>query len=103
MSGLNSFLDNDQRTSKGEFIAPIFKRKEKRVPNLEDPKNEGKLDNILNRAEQRGMNERKRQLRGERVDPTQPARDHGHEPSKGAKIDRELYEDERAYLEKKKN
>ena len=41
------------------------------------------------------------EARASQIDPTLPARLHGNEPSKGAKIDQELQDEEEEYLRRK--
>lgn len=101
MSGLNPFVDNVQRTSKGALIPP--KVEKCNDPNLEikELQDEGFLNQRLREAEDKGSQERARLLRGECHDPTQPARMNGNEPSRGAVIDRDLAQADRDYLESK--
>jgi len=42
-----------------------------------------------------------RVLRHEEDDPTLSAREHGHNPSRRAQIDKDIQDEERAYLERK--
>ncbi|KAH3909582.1 hypothetical protein HBI56_060160 [Parastagonospora nodorum] len=68
-----------------------------------DPKDERSIKNKLEREEKRenededvSLDEQRRQQ-----DATLPARAHGNEPSKGAKIDQQIREEEEAELKRK--
>ncbi|GJJ16111.1 hypothetical protein Clacol_010390 [Clathrus columnatus] len=103
MSGFNSFLTNEQRTSKGAFIPPKFEETDRNNPELEakELQDENFLSQRLSEAQERGRQERTKLLRGERHDPTQEAHMHGNEPSRGAVIDRDLAQADRDYLKNK--
>ncbi|KAJ8108581.1 hypothetical protein OPT61_g8073 [Boeremia exigua] len=69
-----------------------------------DSKDERSIANKLEREKKR-ENEEEEKLSEEdrlrKVDATLPAKLHGNEPSKGAKLDQELREEEQAELERK--
>jgi len=69
-----------------------------------DSKDERSIANKLAREEKR-ENEPAKELSQEdkeaKIDATLPAKNHGNEPSKGAKIDQELREEEEEVLKKK--
>jgi len=105
MSGANvhykdttTFNDGDQKTSKGAYIPPKFEEGQKNSHDVLDSKDERSIANRLEAAEQKGKEEKQKQ--DHLPDPTLPARNQGHEPSKGAKIDAELQKEEQEYLEK---
>lgn len=50
---------------------------------------------------QKGRNAKDIGMMGESKDPTQAAMMHGNQPSKGAKIDKELMEEDEKYLKQK--
>ena len=63
---------------------------------------ERSIANKLERETKRdGGEDESEQERLRKVDATAPARAHGNEPSKGAKIDQELREEEEAELKRK--
>lgn len=65
-----------------------------------DPKDERPLANRFAAEEKREKQEKQRQKELE-IDPTLPAKMHGNKPSKGAKIDQEIKEEEQELLGKK--
>ncbi|EME40867.1 hypothetical protein DOTSEDRAFT_74429 [Dothistroma septosporum NZE10] len=75
----NSHLPNDSKDER--TIANKLEREAKREHEKDEPKTE--------------------EDRARKVDATLPAKNHGNEPSKGAKIDQELREEEEAILAKK--
>ncbi|KAK3060698.1 hypothetical protein LTS18_007954 [Coniosporium uncinatum] len=68
-----------------------------------DSKDERSIANKLAREEKRENEKDNKSLEGQQreKDATLPARSHGNEPSKGAKIDQELREEEEEILKKK--
>ncbi|KAF2164981.1 hypothetical protein M409DRAFT_24882 [Zasmidium cellare ATCC 36951] len=69
-----------------------------------DSKDERSIANKLAREEKRENEpegENSEEARESKIDSTLPARMHGNEPSKGAKIDQQLKEEEEAELKKK--
>jgi hypothetical protein len=66
---------------------------------------ERSIGNRLNAAKPQNDNESRKNLDAEskaaQKDPTLPAKMHGNEPSKGAKIDKEIEDEEAAILAKK--
>lgn len=69
----------------------------------QDSKDERSIANKLEREEKREKEGEEKSLedRQREQDATLPARAHGNEPSKGAKIDQELREEDEAMLKKK--
>jgi len=69
----------------------------------DDSKDERSIANKLARESQRKKESEQDDLetRASKQDSTLPAKLHGNEPSKGAKIDQELKEEEEAILAKK--
>ncbi|KAF1938404.1 hypothetical protein EJ02DRAFT_457914 [Clathrospora elynae] len=69
----------------------------------QDSKDERSIANKLERESKREGEEEEKSLedRQRDQDATLPARAHGNEPSKGAKIDQELREEEEAELKRK--
>ncbi|KAL9109203.1 MAG: hypothetical protein Q9227_006128 [Pyrenula ochraceoflavens] len=77
-------------------------QKHSHVPN--DSKDERSIANKLAREEQRqkeGETVDSEEARLSKKDPTLPAQVHGNEPSKGAKIDKEIEEEDAEILRKK--
>ncbi|MCJ1483593.1 hypothetical protein MMC06_003761 [Schaereria dolodes] len=111
MSGTSSvgqgsvYEAGDQRNSKNSEINDAERYKEGQ-PNshlANDSKDERTIANKLAREEKR-QNEPEpisKEAAESQKDPTLPARNHGNEPSKGAKIDAELKAEEEEYLKKK--
>ncbi|KAI8942882.1 hypothetical protein NX059_000922 [Plenodomus lindquistii] len=68
-----------------------------------DSKDERSIANKLEREKKRESEEEEKSIDDVRreKDATLPARAHGNEPSKGAKIDQQLREEEQAELERK--
>ncbi|KNG48911.1 hypothetical protein DDE82_001888 [Stemphylium lycopersici] len=68
-----------------------------------DSKDERSIANKLEREEKRENESEEQSLENtqSKKDATLPARAHGNEPSKGAKIDQELREEDEAALKKK--
>ncbi|KAF1821880.1 uncharacterized protein K489DRAFT_381885 [Dissoconium aciculare CBS 342.82] len=67
-----------------------------------DPKDERSIANRLEKeANKKDEDNDSNETKLHKLDATAPARAHGNEPSKGAKIDQELREEEEAILKKK--
>ncbi|MCJ1250591.1 hypothetical protein MMC30_007819 [Trapelia coarctata] len=67
-----------------------------------DSKDQRSIANRLANEEKKLEAEEKNQEFDEaKKDPTLPARNHGNEPSKGAKIDKEIQDEEEEYLKRK--
>ena len=68
-----------------------------------DSKDERSIANKLEREEKRENESEETSLENQqsKKDATLPARAHGNEPSKGAKVDQELREEDEAMLKKK--
>ncbi|KAK5130648.1 hypothetical protein LTR08_001858 [Meristemomyces frigidus] len=108
VGGAGVYEAGDQRTYKDSEIAE--EKKENRFHEgkehshkANDSKDERSIANKLERESKRESEADKQSLETEQLkkDPTLPARFHGNEPSKGAKVDKEL-EDEEAEILKKK-
>ncbi|KAK3049804.1 hypothetical protein LTR09_008980 [Extremus antarcticus] len=97
--------DDQRNYSKGEKPeAERFQEGKENSHKANDPKDERSIANKLERESKReGERDEEKDLETKQLkqDPTLPARAHGNEPSKGAKIDKQL-EDEEAEILKKK-
>ncbi|KAM7187081.1 hypothetical protein V8F33_011415 [Rhypophila sp. PSN 637] len=101
----------DQRTKKaseGSNAEPFHEGKAN-SHNLKDSKDQRSIANRLAAAEHdsadnagSNSNSRDREDELRKQDPTLPAKSHGNEPSRGAKIDAQLQAEEEEYLKKKK-
>ncbi|OCK84056.1 hypothetical protein K432DRAFT_345912 [Lepidopterella palustris CBS 459.81] len=111
MSGTSSvggpgvYEAGDQRNYKDEEIntAERFKEGKPNSHLANDSKDERSIANKLAREEKRAKEPEPRSLEAEQIaqDATLPARSHGNEPSKGARIDQELREEEEEELRRK--
>lgn len=84
--------------------AERFKEGKENSHKANDPKDERSIANKLERESRRDEDEEKAKSEEDQLrkkDATAPAISHGNEPSKGAKIDQELREEEEAELKKK--
>ncbi|KAL8902706.1 MAG: hypothetical protein Q9207_004438 [Kuettlingeria erythrocarpa] len=95
----------DQRNVKQSEIKQAERYKEGQ-PNshlANDSKDERSIANKLAREEKREKEPEpiSKEARESQIDPTLPARKHGNEPSKGAKIDAEIQQEEEEMLKKK--
>ncbi|KAF2261364.1 hypothetical protein CC78DRAFT_535734 [Lojkania enalia] len=105
VGGSGVYEAGDQRNYKDSEINNAERYKEGK-PNshlAQDSKDQRSIANKLGREERRGEepgfhDEEDRQFK---KDATLPAKAHGNEPSKGAKIDQELREEEESYLRQK--
>ncbi|PSK38093.1 hypothetical protein C1H76_0071 [Elsinoe australis] len=94
----------DQRTSKdSENQADRFHEGKDHSHKANDSKDERTIANKLAREEKREKEGEQQDLETERLqkDATLPAKAHGNEPSKGAKVDQELADEEAEILKKK--
>ncbi|KAF2816452.1 uncharacterized protein BDZ99DRAFT_350725, partial [Mytilinidion resinicola] len=96
----------DQRNYKDEELneAERFKEGKENSHLANDSKDERSIANKLAREEKRqGEDDPPKSLQAEQIeqDATLPARSHGNEPSKGAKIDQQIREEEEGELRKK--
>lgn len=66
-----------------------------------DSKDERTIKNKLAAEERKGDEKDDPETAQSKIDPTLPAKMHGNEPSKGAKIDAEIQAEEREELERK--
>ncbi|KAI1466556.1 uncharacterized protein F4812DRAFT_434586 [Daldinia caldariorum] len=104
--GQNSVYENgDQRNLKNSEV-PGRPRYEEGVKNSHQPNDSKDERSIANRLanEERKLNREEPQdpeTKAHKQDPTLPAKLHGNEPSKGAKIDADLQAEEEEYLKQK--
>ncbi|KAH6888002.1 hypothetical protein B0T10DRAFT_489283 [Thelonectria olida] len=68
---------------------------------LTDSKDERTIANRLAAAERQSEPEEDKETKLAKEDPTLPAKMHGNEPSKGAKVDADLQAEEEEYLKRK--
>ncbi|KAM3565535.1 hypothetical protein ARSEF4850_001348 [Beauveria asiatica] len=66
-----------------------------------DPKDQRSIANRLAAETQATEDKEDAEVTRMKEDPTAPARDHGNEPSRGAKIDAQIQQEEQAELERK--
>ncbi|ATY61967.1 hypothetical protein CCM_01055 [Cordyceps militaris CM01] len=66
-----------------------------------DPKDQRSLANRVAAEKQANEDEDSPEVARMKEDPTAPAREHGNEPSRGAKIDAKILQEEQAELERK--
>ncbi|KAK0259681.1 hypothetical protein LTR91_023740 [Friedmanniomyces endolithicus] len=108
VGGAGVYEAGDQRTRKDADIEA--EKKEARFHEgkdnshkANDAKDERSIANKLERESKRENESEKEDIEAiqYKQDATLPARSHGNEPSKGAKIDQELREEEEAILAKK--
>ncbi|KIW18658.1 hypothetical protein PV08_02947 [Exophiala spinifera] len=105
----NIYEDGDQRvppdSQKPEKQSHPYEEGEKNSHRLNDSKDQRSIANRLAAAGPQNDGGSRHQLNAEekasQIDPTLPAKLHGNEPSKGAKIDKEIEEEEAAILAKK--
>ena len=97
------YEDGDQRPHGEENNGPRFEEGKEHSHNPLDSKDERSIANRL-------ANEERKEKEGDqdtpevaalKEDPTAPARMHGNEPSRGAKIDAEIQAEEEEYLKRK--
>ncbi|KAL8910498.1 MAG: hypothetical protein Q9171_004194 [Xanthocarpia ochracea] len=105
VGGRGVYEAGDQRNVKDSEVKEAERYKEG-PPNshlANDSKDERSIANKLAREEKR-QNESEpisKEARDSQIDPTLPAKNHGNEPSKGAKIDAEIKQEEEEMLRKK--
>ncbi|RDA84571.1 hypothetical protein CP532_1104 [Ophiocordyceps camponoti-leonardi (nom. inval.)] len=95
-------LSGDQRNSKQSDNSG--ERYEQGQPNshqLNDPKDQRSISNRLAAEERKGEPADDKETAMSKKDPTLPAKAHGNEPSKGAKIDAEIQAEEEEMLKRK--
>ncbi|KAF2456867.1 hypothetical protein BDY21DRAFT_45039 [Lineolata rhizophorae] len=99
------YEDGDQRNYKNSEINTAERYKEGMAHShlANDSKDQRSIANKLAREEKRQKEPEPQSFETFQTqhDSTLPAKSHGHEPSKGAKIDQELREEEEAALKKK--
>ncbi|MCJ1237699.1 hypothetical protein MMC14_005686 [Varicellaria rhodocarpa] len=110
MSGTSSvgqssvYEAGDQRNYKDEELnnAERYHEGKENSHKANDSKDERSIANRLSKEERKKeIDERSKETKETQQDPTLPARNHGNEPSKGAKIDAEIKAEEEAELRKK--
>ncbi|MCJ1227927.1 hypothetical protein MMC12_004586 [Toensbergia leucococca] len=111
MSGTSSvgqssvYEAGDQRNYKDSEInqADRYQEGKENSHNSLDSKDERSIANRLANEEKRSNEPEpiSKEAAESQKDPTLPARNHGNEPSKGAKIDAEIQAEEEEYLRKK--
>ncbi|KAL1870272.1 hypothetical protein VTK73DRAFT_2721 [Phialemonium thermophilum] len=90
----------DQRTTKNSELQDKNRYHEGNV-NAHLPNDSKDQRSIANRLAEREQHESSKTENGRQRDPTQPAIQHGNEPSRGAIIDKELQEEDEAAARKK--
>ncbi|KXT13868.1 hypothetical protein AC579_6902 [Pseudocercospora musae] len=106
-----AYENADQRNYTDDEIAQMkkenrFHEGKNNSHQANDSKDERTIANKLAREEQRekeAEEEKTQEDKERKIDPTLPAKNHGNEPSKGAKLDKELQEEEEELLKKKGN
>ncbi|KAL8833173.1 MAG: hypothetical protein Q9170_004430 [Blastenia crenularia] len=108
VGGRGVYEAGDQRNVKDSEIneAKQADRYHEGQPNshlANDSKDERSIANKLAREEKREKESEQvsQEARDSQIDPTLPAKKHGNEPSKGAKIDAEIQQEEEEMLKKK--
>ncbi|KAL8829214.1 MAG: hypothetical protein Q9191_002138 [Dirinaria sp. TL-2023a] len=95
----------DQVNSKNSEIneRERYKEGKENSHKANDSKDERSIANKLAREEKRQSEPEPqgKETRESKIDPTLPAKNHGNEPSKGAKIDAEIQQEEEEILKKK--
>ena len=94
----------DQRNPKDSEVEQPERFHEGSVPNAHnnlDSKDERSIANRLAAEEKNEGDQEDPEVTAMKKDPTAPARMHGNEPSKGAKIDAQILAEEEAELERK--
>ncbi|KAL0578337.1 hypothetical protein V5O48_003651 [Marasmius crinis-equi] len=95
--------DGDQRTSKGSATdqPARFEFDPENAHSETDSKDQRSLANRLEAAEAHENDNLSNKTKDTVTDPLEPARSHGNEPSRGAKIDAELQRQEEEELKNK--
>ncbi|EMF09298.1 uncharacterized protein SEPMUDRAFT_151378 [Sphaerulina musiva SO2202] len=104
-----TYEDGDQKNYtdaelKAQKESERFDEGKKNSHNATDAKDERSIANRLAAEEKKDQepdSEKSQEAFESKKDATLPARNHGNEPSKGAKIDQQLREEEEAILKKK--
>ncbi|KAI8220418.1 hypothetical protein K4K57_003004 [Colletotrichum sp. SAR 10_99] len=96
----------DQRNHKNEELdtAERFQEGKENSHQATDSKDERSIANRLAAEEKKDKeddNDDTREVRLGKIDPTLPAKDHGNEPSRGAKIDAQIQAEEEEELRRK--
>ena len=92
--------DGDQRNAPAseQPSAPRFEEGKENSHNVQDTKDERSIANTLAAKEKADKEEEKREKEAANAKPTDAARAHGNEPSRGAKIDEQLQNEEEQEL-----
>lgn len=95
--------DGDQRNAPAseQPSATRFEEGKENSHNLQDTKDERSIANTLAAKEKADKDEERREKEAANARPTDAARAHGNEPSKGAKIDEQLQLEEEQELKNK--
>ncbi|KAG7004957.1 phosphoribosylaminoimidazole-succinocarboxamide synthase [Physcia stellaris] len=105
VGGPGVYEASDQRTEKNSEIneRDRYKEGKENSHQANDSKDERSIANKLARESERSDQPKQisKEAKESQKDPTLPARNHGNEPSKGAKIDAELQQEEEEILKKK--
>ncbi|KAM0797103.1 hypothetical protein BDR22DRAFT_864855 [Usnea florida] len=104
VGGRGVYEAGDQRTSKdSDNVADRYHEGQPNSHKANDSKDERSIANKLAREEKRESEPEKisKEAAESQKDPTLPAKNHGNEPSKGAKIDAEIQQEEEEMLKKK--
>ncbi|KAL8720177.1 MAG: hypothetical protein Q9225_002907 [Loekoesia sp. 1 TL-2023] len=101
VGGRGVYEAGDQRTVKDSEVneAERYKEGQPHSHLANDSKDERSIANKLAREEK--ARSYRQEARDSQMDPTLPAKKHGNEPSKGAKIDAEIQQEEEEMLKKK--
>ncbi|OAR01521.1 hypothetical protein LLEC1_07201 [Akanthomyces lecanii] len=92
-------MSSNKQTEHGEHNEPFEEGKENSHSQT-DAKDQRSLANRV-AAEKSEEDHEDPAITRMKEDPTAPAREHGNEPSRGAKIDAQILEEEQAELERK--
>ncbi|KZF19388.1 hypothetical protein L228DRAFT_263722 [Xylona heveae TC161] len=103
VGGRGTYEAGDQRNAPASAIKTAERYEEGQVHSHStlDSKDERSIANKLASESKSGPGKEPKEVSETKKDSTLPARNHGNEPSKGAKIDQELKEEEEAAVSKK--
>ncbi|KAJ4151028.1 hypothetical protein LMH87_011748 [Akanthomyces muscarius] len=93
-------MSSNEHHQHSEHNEPFEEGKEN-SHNQTDPKDQRSIANRLAAETQADEDKEDPAITRMKEDPTAPAREHGNEPSRGAKIDAKILEEEQAELERK--
>ncbi|KAL8812273.1 MAG: hypothetical protein Q9223_001208 [Gallowayella weberi] len=105
VGGAGVYEAGDQRNVKDSEVdqAERYKEGQPNSHKAQDSKDERSIANKLDRESKRQEEPKpiSKEAKESQADPTLPAKKHGNEPSKGAKIDAEIQQEEDEMLRKK--